>query len=60
MMKCLNCGFIFRVPKIDYERAPLNPGVLYAIAREALYRPKMVCPRCGSDAIVKYKEAEER
>jgi DNA-directed RNA polymerase subunit RPC12/RpoP len=49
--KCLNCGFKFRTPKVEYRRVPLNPGGVYAIDPRALYHPIAVCPKCGSDAI---------
>ena len=51
VFKCLNCGFVFKTPKIIYVEKPTNPGVIQAIAREALYMPKQVCPKCESDAI---------
>jgi len=52
VFKCLNCGFIFKTPKIEWSgRDDLNPRKLYAIAPEALYIPRQVCPKCGSDAL---------
>jgi len=60
LYKCLNCGFIFKQPVVKYVQRALNPGKLWAIAREALYYPVAVCPRCGSDAIVQVtKEVED-
>ena len=51
VFKCLNCGFIFKEPKVEWRQKPLNPGVLWAIAGEVMYYPVQVCPRCGNDAI---------
>ena len=56
LYKCLNCGFVFREPVVKWRQTPLNPGRVYAIAREALYYPVHVCPRCGSDAIEEIEE----
>jgi len=50
MYRCLNCGFLFRNPKMTW-RSPVPPGEPILIDRRALYCP--VCPRCGSDAIVR-------
>jgi len=48
----MNCGFIFKTPEIKWKhRDDLNPGRIYAIDPEALYKPQPVCPKCGSDAI---------
>lgn len=50
--RCMNCGFIFKTPEIKWKhRDDLNPGRIYAIDPEALYKPQPVCPKCGSDAI---------
>jgi len=59
LYKCLNCGFVFRTPKIVYRQKALNPGEVYAIDMRALYYPLAVCPRCGSDAIKRIKEPEK-
>ena len=32
--RCLNCGFVFRNPKVVYRQRALNPGRVWAIARE--------------------------
>jgi len=57
--RCLNCGFVFRNPKVVYRQRALNPGRVWAIARAALYVPIAVCPKCESDAI-KQIEIEEK
>lgn len=51
MYVCKNCGFKFNTPEIEWRHRKLNPGVLLAIDRQALYYPLKVCPRCKSDAI---------
>ena len=48
---CLNCGFKFRTPVVEYRQRALNPGRAYCIDPAALYYPVFKCPRCGSDAI---------
>ena len=49
LFRCLNCGFIFKNPKMIF-RSPVPPGEPILIDRRALYVP--ACPKCGSDAIV--------
>ena len=60
VFKCLNCGFVFREPKVEWRQRSLNPGALWAIAREAMYYPVQVCPRCGSDAITEVELDKEK
>jgi len=50
--ECLNCGFVFKTPKYEWRKRPLNPGEVWSIQRSALYYKIDVCPKCGSDAII--------
>ena len=54
MYRCLNCGLVFMFPRVVWRPRPLNPGRAWAIAGEVLYYPVAVCPRCKSDAIVRW------
>ena len=51
--KCLNCGFVFKEPKVVFRPIPAPPYT--PILHTNPYYPVYVCPKCGSDAI---KEVE--